>query len=209
MARMRPQLRLLHVGQDLPDEAHGGEVDLLEGRRPLLVGHLLEGPGRRPAHVGHQHVHAAECPVGLRHDPRDVRRPGSRRRSRASTSAPVCLLRPRRPRRCSSASPRAHITTRAPSAARPRRDALPMPLLAATTSAILPLRPRSIGTPLSACVSGYLLVEVRAVAAGHVEPRELVVAHHLEGRSSRPARAARARGRAPCASAPPGRRARR
>src|SRR3990172_7650104 len=93
----------------------------------------------------------------------------------ASTSAPVCLPTSSAAAR-RSASPRAHIATRAPSAAKPMADALPMPLLAATTSATLPLRPRST----AALRSGDLLVEVRAVASGHVEPRELVVAHHLE-----------------------------
>src|SRR3990172_3703615 len=93
----------------------------------------------------------------------------------ASTSAPVCLPTSSAAAR-RSASPRAHIATRAPSAAKPMADALPMPLLAATTSATLPSRPRSTAT----LRSGDLLVEVRAVASGDVEPRELVVAHHLE-----------------------------
>src|SRR3990172_11045767 len=93
----------------------------------------------------------------------------------ASTSAPVFLLTSSAAARRST-SPRAHIATRAPSAPKPMADALPMPLLAATTSATLPLRPRST----VALRSGDLLVEVRAVAAGHVEPLELVVTHHLE-----------------------------
>src|ERR1700675_508098 len=93
----------------------------------------------------------------------------------AITSAPVCL-RTSSAAAWRSASPRAHMATRAPSAPKPMAEALPMPLLAATTSATLPFNPRST-VPLR---SGNLLVEVRAVAAGHVEPLELVVAHHLE-----------------------------
>ena len=70
----------------------------------------------------------------------------------ASTSAPVCRFTSAAAS-FSAASPRAHITTRAPSAASPSALALPMPLLAATTRAVLPLMPRSMGTPLSACVN--------------------------------------------------------
>src|SRR6266511_722898 len=93
----------------------------------------------------------------------------------ASTSAPVRLLTSSAAAR-RSASPRAHIATRATSAPQPMAEALPMPLLAATTSATLPLSPRStVGLR-----SGDLLVEVRAVAARHIEPLQLVVAHHLE-----------------------------
>src|SRR6266481_1550549 len=93
----------------------------------------------------------------------------------ASTSAPVCLLTSSAAAR-RSASPRAHIATRAPSAPKPMAEALPMPLLAATTSATLPVSPRST----IVLRSGDLLVEVRAIAARHVEPLELVVAHHLD-----------------------------
>src|SRR6185503_10905951 len=97
----------------------------------------------------------------------------------ARTSAPVfCLTSPAAS--LSAASPRAHITTRAPSAARPSALALPMPLLAATTSAVLPLMPRSIGS-LPVRRSGTLLVEVGAVAAGDGQLADLVVAHHFEG----------------------------
>ncbi len=71
---------------------------------------------------------------------------------RASTSAPVCRFTSAAAS-FSAASPRAHITTRAPSAASPIALALPMPLLAATTSAVFPLMPRSMGTPLSVCVN--------------------------------------------------------
>src|SRR6266481_802977 len=92
----------------------------------------------------------------------------------ASTSAPVCLLTSSAAAR-RSASPRAHIATCAPSAPSPMAEARPIPLLAATTSATLPLSPRSM-TPLRS----DLLVEIRAVAARHVEPLELVVAHYLE-----------------------------
>src|SRR5436190_8574754 len=100
----------------------------------------------------------------------------------ASTSAPDCLLTSSAAAR-RSASPRSHIATRAPSAPRPRAEALPIPLLAATTSATLPVSPRST----CALRSGDLLVEVRAVAARHVQPLELVVPHHLERDSiSRP-----------------------
>src|SRR5689334_5840213 len=97
----------------------------------------------------------------------------------AMTSAPVfCFTSPAAS--LSAASPRAHITTRAPSAARPSALALPMPLLAATTSAVFPLMPRSIGS-LPVRRSGTLLVEVGAVAAGDGQLADLVVAHHLEG----------------------------
>src|ERR1700687_6178184 len=94
----------------------------------------------------------------------------------ASTSAPV-RFRTSSAAAPRSASPREHMATRAPSAAKPTAEALPMPLLAATTSATLPLSPRST----SALRLGDLLVEVRAVAACHVEPLELGVPHHLEG----------------------------
>src|SRR5512144_677063 len=98
---------------------------------------------------------------------------------KARTSAPVrCLTSAAASLR--AASPRAHMTTRAPSAARPSALALPIPLLAATTSAVLPLLPRSIGS-LPVRRSGNLLVEVGAVATGHGQPADLVVAHHLEG----------------------------
>ncbi len=75
----------------------------------------------------------------------------------ASTSAPVFCLTSAAAS-LSAASPRAHITTRAPSAAKPIALALPMPLLAATTSAVLPLMPRSmerlpLGLRKSACRS--------------------------------------------------------
>src|SRR6266536_1827639 len=93
----------------------------------------------------------------------------------ASTSAPVFLPTSSAAAR-RSASPRAHMATRAPSAPSPMAEARPIHLLAATTSATLPLSPRSM-TPLR---SGDLLVEIRSVAARHVEPLELVVAHHLE-----------------------------
>src|ERR1700730_11008388 len=54
--------RLLHVREDLSDEAHRREVDLLEGRLPVLVGHRLERSGGRAAHVGDQDVDPAEGP---------------------------------------------------------------------------------------------------------------------------------------------------
>src|SRR5712692_5478481 len=93
----------------------------------------------------------------------------------ASTSAPV-LRFTSAAASLSAASPRAHIATRAPSAASPSALALPIPLLAATTSADLPLSPRSISPPRS----GQLLVELRAVPAGHVDFAQLVVAQHFE-----------------------------
>src|SRR5262249_60769191 len=74
-----------------------------------------------------------------------------------------------------SSSPRAHMLTRAPSAAKPMAEALPMPLLAATTSATLPLSPRST----TALRSGNLLVELRAIADRHVESLHLFVPPHL------------------------------
>src|SRR5215510_12456078 len=93
----------------------------------------------------------------------------------ASTSAPV-RVRTSSAAVLRSASPRAHMLTRAPSAAKPMAEALPMPLLAATTSATLPLSPSST----TALRSGDLLVELRAIADRHVEALELFVPHHLE-----------------------------
>src|SRR5713101_7981524 len=94
----------------------------------------------------------------------------------ARTSAPV-FCRTSSAAALRSASPRAHMATRAPSAASPMADALPIPLLAATTSAVLPFNPRSTRV----LRSGNLLVEVGPIAARDVQALELIVPHHLEG----------------------------
>ena len=64
----------------------------------------------------------------------------------ASTSAPV-LRSTSAAASLRAASPRAHMATRAPSAASPIAHALPIPLLAAATNATLPLSPRSMLSP--------------------------------------------------------------
>src|SRR6058998_743062 len=90
----------------------------------------------------------------------------------ASASAPV-LIFTSAAASWSAASPRAHMTTRAPSAASPMAQALPMPRLAAITSATFPLSPRSMPSDL--------LVEVGPVSAGHVHHAQLVVPEHFQG----------------------------
>src|SRR5690242_1774295 len=105
-----------------------------------------------------------------------------------------------------SLSVRAHITTRAPSAASPMADALPIPLLAAVTSATLPFSPRSIAFSVVATARGRLdawvacsrkrvaafekesgcagvsrlFEEFRAVAGGDLHAAGLAVAQYLE-----------------------------
>src|SRR5215475_5220232 len=69
-----PPLFLLHVGQHGADEAHSGEVHLLESRRPVLVRHLLERAGGRAPDVGHEDVDAAPLLPRLRDDALDVLR---------------------------------------------------------------------------------------------------------------------------------------
>src|SRR5919201_453092 len=86
----------------------------------------------------------------------------------------------------SSLSVRAHIATFAPSRASSSAHALPMPLLAAVTSATLPRSPRSMirllyrSAPLYMAGRLDLLEEFGAVAGGHLQAAQPVVAHHLE-----------------------------
>src|SRR2546425_1734664 len=76
----------------------------------------------------------------------------------ARTSAPV-LARTSSAAVLTSASVRAHMATRAPSAAKPIEHALPIPLLAAVTSATLPLSPRSMLCSPRASLSAQMIPE--------------------------------------------------
>src|SRR5262249_48310684 len=94
-----------HVRQHLADEAHGGEMHLLEGGFPVLVAELIERAGRRAPDARDQDVAPAEP---LRRPPRHAGRshpPRNRGRPRQAPAPPPLPAAPcgggsrRRPRR--------------------------------------------------------------------------------------------------------------